>query len=304
MVRLGNGSYNSIKIGDYWVSIDYFGVLGATLSAFAESKHHTNADNGEYIKNIMIGAYRSTSRSVQQLPFISKVREFSDLADETKSFNTNITEMAKTTLASAIAQVYARTVPSIISDVAKSIDPYQRQIDYNNPFNLDGVKQNVPFLRTVLPPKVNIFGEEMEGQGFLQIIFGARVKVAEDSEIYKEMRRLEETGNLPTITDYTGTEWVKEYTRIIGGSYSPLGMQFKQRIGQRVKLGYDYVISLDSYQEMSNEDKKTTLNATRKAVLDQMKKELQEAGDIETPDKKQSVDKSEIVLPDGTEMKI
>jgi hypothetical protein len=148
-------------------------------------------------------------------------------------------------------------LPSILSDVTKATDQYERQTGKG----ITGVKAKIPGLRNDLPVKKNIFGEDIKSEpGWSVILFGSRVKTAKDTNITKELKNV--SSSVDKAINFT--DWDKSSSQTL--------VKFKESVGQmkynqaKVKYGNELRNSLQDlfsnpeYQKLSAEDKAVVIN--------------------------------------------
>ena len=114
-----NKVYNAFKIGDKWVSADWFGVLAEPLVAIMYAKSTV------VIKKGCHAVRESVASSLTRLPGVETVASLYDDWSE-KGYMTR-KEMTDKATDDAIGFLASRMVPSIFSDIAKMIDPYERK---------------------------------------------------------------------------------------------------------------------------------------------------------------------------------
>jgi len=261
LLRTKNARANSIKMGDKWVSLEYFGFLGSSMTGFLYARKYK--DNlHEAMFNYAAGAFTQA----QELPFIDPVKDvISFIQDISPDGKIDMNDLPDLIANSATDYIRARTIPAIFYDLAKGFDTAEREVDYKNP--LEKVKSTIPGLRQTLPEKVDVFGDVIQGEPFYSsILFGARVKTARDNKIVDELKRLQSTGNLPTLTrpERTSTR-VKAFKNQVSES------KFDKTINDfRTRYKQDTARMIDSgrYKRMNDEEKKKALDKIKNDSLD------------------------------------
>lgn len=229
---LRNSNTNAIRIGDKWVSTAWLGPLGIPVTAimYARKYGDTTGEKGfQYAKGV--GA------SALQIPGVA------DIYDEVKANafkqNQSLEEMTGATTDYIKEQAASRLYPSILSDIAKAIDPYVRETTGNKFF------AKVPFLSMTLPEKRNIFGEKIEGEGAISdLLFGSRVKTDKETSIVKELSRLSDA----TDKGIAFTDWSKSSSLTLA--------QFKDKVGEKkfeeAKIAYGKLLKTELQKAVSN----------------------------------------------------
>lgn len=266
LLKLGNARENSIKIGDKWVSLDYFGFLGAPLVGFLYAKKYP----GESMTESMYSYGSGVATQSVNIPGFDQIKDIVDSASRLKpEEGKTLTEIGSEALQGAIDFVRARAIPGIVYDIAKGIDASEREVDWKNP--LDKIKAGIPGLRQTLPEKLDVFGDVIKGEPFYSsVLFGARVKTSRDNAIITELKRLDEAGQLPSLTRPEKTSSrVKELREQIGEQKFSEAMNYFRN---KYKEDTIRLIESSRYKKMSDEDKKKALDSIKDESLERMLK--------------------------------
>lgn len=256
LLALKNATPNSVKIGGRWVSLDYFGPLGAPLVGFLYAK--------KYGKTLPEQAFRyAQGVGIQSL----KIPGFNEFYNTIQSIKANapdksksIGDLGNTTLNNVIDFIRSRTIPALVYDYAKARDPFERKVDYNKP--ADKVLSTIPGQRENLPIKYTIFGDNVKSEGWATLLFGARVKTASTDPLVTELSRLDSTDNLPSITDVSKTsQRAKELKAQIGDAKFDEAMR---KFGKYFKADLTDLVNSDTYIRAEGDDE-------RKKMIDQIK---------------------------------
>lgn len=162
--------------------------------------------------------------------------------------------------------VRARTIPSFVNDLAKSFDSVERETSGGT---FDRLMSTIPGLRETLPEKYSTTSAvpRKTEPALSTILFGARVKTANDNRVIYEIDRLYKSGNRVTITDVTRS-----------GKLSELSENKQQKA--RKEFAHKYydavykLISSRSYRRKDDEQKANTLNKARRKIIESLKREL------------------------------
>lgn len=280
LMELKNATPNSLRIGGKWVSLDYFGVLGAPLVGFLYAKKY-----GKNLPDAVVKYYRGVVRQSAKIPgFDATYNMIQALKESRPAKEETVEKYLVRTAGSAVDFVRARVIPGIVYDVAKATDQTERKINYDSP--TDKLQSSIPLWRQSLPEKYNVFGESIKTEGWGTLLFGARVKTAADGPILKELVRMEEEGNLPSITDVSkrdsaiilksqlgqekfdeairkfGTYFKQDLTELINSSdyaQAENDDERKKWIEEIKNDAYDYILDEYGYFEPDEEQKKKIL---------------------------------------------
>ena len=178
LVKMKGGVFNSIKIGDKYISLDYFGPLAMPLVSFL------NARRGNDVKDKVWNYFQGSAYQALKLPVIGDLKSLLEGTGRTLTKDAN--ENIKMAQDAAIDFVSSRAIPAIITDIAKMKDEYERETN-NNAINR--LKSKVPILREKLPMQYNYgTGQPRETQNPVSQLFaGARVKEEVKKQIESEL---------------------------------------------------------------------------------------------------------------------
>lgn len=251
-----NAVFNSIRIGDKYISLDYFGPLAVPLTAVLSARRRGEVAWFGYAKGV--------ASQLQKLPGL---QEFSETVDAIGRATSNKPEKTVKNLNNALIDfVRARTIPSIVNDLAKSIDTYERETSAGT---YDKAKASIPGIRESLPLKYTTTSKtprETE-PAWSTVLFGARVKTAASNRVIYEIDRLYKKGAKPTITDVTRS-----------GKLSELSEAKQQRVRKEfAKRYYAEVYTLirtRAYRAKDDEQKAAAINKVRRQIIEQLKKHI------------------------------
>lgn len=256
------GVENSIKIGDHFVSLDYLGPLGGPLLGFLYAKKYGGQDLGN-------AAFQYVRGATGQLSNFPGWQEISDAYKGVTDIQKGLTEKDDVTLGlakGAVGGVASRIIPGIISDLAKMTDQYDRKVEKTDP--LGSVMKTLPFVRERLPIKHDLFGDKVTTENFVStLLFGARVKDSNDSEVINELVRLDKDNALPAITDVSKSSGrAKALKAQIGNEkYN----QFEIEFGQALKKGFLETMRSDDYKALSPDEKKKELDDVKDDIFEE-----------------------------------
>ena len=265
LVRFKNGVYNSIKIGNKYVSLDYFGPLAAPLVGWFEAK------KARGLVEKIASFVKAAGAQLSNVPGIKELSALTGWVDKAVS---QPTEKTLEDLWNGTAdQILARTVPAIISDVAKIVDPYER-------VSQDGIvgalASKIPGARQNLTAKADIStGREKRSENALSVLlFGARVKTAADNAMAREFKRLGDVGETPQLSDVA-----RSFRGLTDKGKAQIRMEFVKGFvnqwGNKVD-GYSNrvsrLIGSADYQAKTDAQKKEAINKIRKKMVKELKR--------------------------------
>jgi hypothetical protein len=257
LIREKNAVHNSIKIGGKYVSLDYFGPLAVPLTAMLTARKR----KGNPIIHYALGLSTQTFK----LPGLKEAQGILKTWDDLGK--TNPDKIQEEFANIAIDFLRSRTVPSIVNDIAKMMDDYERDTRGDV---FGRVKASIPFIRETLPVKQGMLSATpVETEGALStLFFGSRVKGANDSSVIREIDRLIDAGHGVTINDVTDN----------GSLLSTLSFEKKQKARRLFAKEYTKNVRAEiqkgSYRSQSNEEKASILNGIRKKATEKVKKEM------------------------------
>lgn len=250
LLKEKNVVYNSIKIGDKYVSLDYLGPIGVPVAGILGAKR----SNG-------FGAF--SGNVLSQFLRLPGVKDFADtvsgLSKMTKQTSEKNLDMLQQ---EAIDFISARTVPALVSDIAKAMDYYER--DMSNDV-WDRLKGKIPVLREELPKVYSkTTGEAVKSNGLLTLFVGSRVKEAQSNKIIREVEDIKSQGESVSLSDPT--------------KYGDLRLLDKDdKVDIRKRFAEEYAervlrtIELPSFENSSVERKAKLLNNARRHTVSKIK---------------------------------
>lgn len=273
LIESGQATYNSIKIGNKYVSLDYIAPFSAPIIGMLNAKKYGKNGIDKIIKY-----FTGAAGFITRIPGYEEVAQFFGPADERgtlknyiqryKKENIDYKKEAQDAALGSVDFISSRVIPAFIYDVAKAMDDYERQVDYSGPKSiLQKIQAKIPVLREQLPQKVDMFGEPLKAQNPLASLFaGSRFKEGRENDVLNELNRLASQSMLPSLTDiqYTSSR-IKELKQQIGDN------RFKEALIYFSTNWYkdvDKEIHRWNYQKLNDEDKKKLLNNLRSELLD------------------------------------
>ena len=259
---LRNSNSNSIRIGDKWISLDWFGPLGAPLSGILYAKKY--GGNTNFGKSVAY--FKGLGKQITRIPGI---QEFNDLYDSLSAKDKEITfgDASKSIQKTAFDQLYGRLIPSIVGDIAKASDKYERVANTS----VQKIKSKIPGLRQTLPIKQNIFGEQIKTENpFITVLFGSRIKTSQETPMIKKINDLvDKTGKNLSITDFdtsTGKQLQKAKEKLGEVKYN----EAKTKYGIEMKKELESLMNSNKYKISSDLEKINSINSLDQKVIKQV----------------------------------
>lgn len=173
-------AYNSIKIGDKWRSPIVLGPAGnlVLMGAYFQKTINEDGSPAEAMANAAAGLWESFTEQT----FLTGIKNFVEGATDIKSGGVNY-----------INNLIASFIPTIVSDVARSKDPLERQ---SGASVVSRVAARIPGARESLLPQTNILGQPIERKGNVLETMLDPTRPSKDvsTPITKELRRLMDEG--------------------------------------------------------------------------------------------------------------
>lgn len=260
VAKLANAPYNSIRIGDKWVSLAYFGTFGYAVAGMLGARQKKTATESVF------AYYKNTLLQLRQTPIIQQILDAYDYASDIQRYNKSGTDIGGEAVASVANFFASRLIPSITGDIAKGIDDKERFTRYGFDGIKDQLQQKIPFWREILPPKYNNLGDEIATESWYWILLtGSRLKTApKNTEVYSELVRLSTSGEEVSLKLDTFKD-VKLAKKLLNATeYNELTGQLQKELSN----AYANVMATEKYKEETDpERQKKYLMDTRDNVV-------------------------------------
>ena len=248
---LRNSNYNAIRIGNKWVNVDWLGPLAIPVTAIMYSRKYGNTvwEKGfQYGKGIV--------SAVKNIPGISDIYDFA--RKRAYKSNQSLDEMTSETSDFILSEAFSRLIPSIVSDIAKATDIYDRVTGSK----VSSIMSKIPGVRQTLPIKTDIFGEQVKGEpAWSDILFGARVKTNKETDMISEINNISKSVD-KTISF---TDWSKSSSKTIAQFKEKVGAdrfdKAKIEYGKELKNNLEDLFRTSKYKNASNEEKLKMINS-------------------------------------------
>lgn len=266
LVRFKNGVYNSVRIGGKYISLDYFGPLAAPIAGILEAKKR----KGTYEKAAAFA--KSVLSQAGNIPGIKEASEIAGWLDKAQKQDTLKT--ADDFANGIFDQLLSRSIPAIATDIAKIIDPKERA---NERGIVGAAAAKIPLARENLSAKVDLSeGTERKAESpLMTLLFGARVKTADQNAVAREIERLAAAGENVRLSDFTRA---KEFRDLTAKGKAQARLDFARGFtvgGLRVKGFAEQVEKLTAsavYSRKTDSQKAEAINDITANILKKLKR--------------------------------
>lgn len=186
-----------------------------------------------------------------------------------------------------VSSIPSQFVPTFASQIAQSIDPYQRQTYDPNKlqYGLNSAIAKIPFASKTLPERIDVTGKPIErysskGAKRLFDIFLNPTFINEktDDPVLSELKYIydqtKETSHfMPTVDrtlDFTDVDGNKQKIKLTGRELS----EYQRELGQRMYDEFNYVMDLPEYTNADDYGKIKLLEKAKKLVKDEVDNEM------------------------------
>ena len=241
--KLRNSNWNAFRVGGKWFSTAWLAPLAVPVTAMMYARKYGKT------KPEMIYQYgRGVANQVLDIPGLSDARDYFKSVAYKK--NKTLEEATGETGDYISGEIASRLIPSISADLAKALDPYERETK-GHP-----IKAKIPFVRETLPIKTNVFGEKMEGDSAaVDILFGSRVRTDKDNEVLKTLREVGEAVD----KNINFTDWDKSSSKnieLFKNRVSPEKFEkAKNQYGELLKNELNSYLKSSAFNASSDEDR-------------------------------------------------
>ena len=251
IARLKNAPFNSIRVGNKWISLDYFGPLAIPMAGILTARS----------RGSLMGFGQGVVSQALKAPGLKEMTSLiGDIARSTQ-YNASFENIAKDVASWGVDQAVARTIPAIFTDLGKLIDTYERETGGEM---MRRIQAKIPLLREELPIKTDVTGREVRTEP-TNILFGARVKTAVDNKVVDEIDRLNKEGQAPTLSDPTR---YGKFRDLDSDTKDKVRQEFNKKYGEEIKK----LVKSSSYKVKDDSGKKKMLNKVRKKVSEELKR--------------------------------
>ena len=243
---------NSIKVGDKWRQAHLLGPLGLML---IWGGHVRNFYDETGSATATANVTEALARSVSGMAKTFTEQTFVRGVESALGLITDPERNWERSMRTLLGPFGPSAIPTIVSDVARATDPYQRRTGEGlRGIWLDGAMARIPGLRQRLEPRVDVAGQKVERPGTpLEIMIDpTRPLEAKTSPVIAELGRLSAADYKVTPTDFGGRHGFKSLT-------PEQNTLLEQSAGQRLFTALNDLIISEEYQIMSDEEKAKTI---------------------------------------------
>lgn len=246
--KLRNSQYNAFRVGNKWISIDWLGPLAVPFTAIMYARKYGKKGPSEFAFQFGKGVLSSAL----EIPGVSDARDYFKSIIYKK--DTTLEEATGEAANYLTGEAASHLIPSIIPDLAKTTDPYERKTNKGD--GSAAVKATIPFVREELKVKRDIFGDPIETEkGLSPLLFGSRVKTNKETPLIKEIKRVSDAIDKPI----NFTDWDKSSSKKLVQFKEKVGEerfeQAKVEYGQKLKVALLTGTALSRYQRMDDDEK-------------------------------------------------
>ena len=257
LVKMKGGVFNSVKIGNKYISLDYFGPLAMPLVSIL------NARRGSDAKEKAWNYFQGSAYQALKLPVIGDIKSL--LEGTGRTLTKDVDENIKMAEDAAIDFISSRSIPAIVTDIAKMTDEYERETN-NNAVNR--LKSKIPVIREELPAQYNYgTGKPRETQNPIsQLLAGARIKDEITSPVIREIDKLLDKGESITLQKVTKSG---KLAGLSDNDKVKAEREFAKIFATNVNL----LIHTPEYKMLNDEEKAVNINNIRSLAVGQIKAE-------------------------------
>lgn len=275
--ELKNSTYNAIRIGDKWYSLDYFGGFAMPLIAVLYAKKYGEGNIAKQVGEYFVGA---ADQAIAGIPFTGSIRDM--WGKYNQQIDPNDPDSAGKGLKLAgqvLADQITSRVPGLVINIAKLFDPNEREAKGA----VNSFLSKIPGIRNILPTKQDMLGQEIltemgradtPNEKFValltQILAGARIKTAKDTGYGSEIIRLRESGTPVSLTSWKyrlGERQERLKEKVGEEKYKEI---YRDEFGKELIKKMESEISKDSYKKKEDAEKKKILDKLNDQVMDKI----------------------------------
>lgn len=275
----------SIKFGDKWYSLNYtspFGQIMAVGNNMSDAQKQGESFGGQVSAGIAGGANAVINQS-----FLQGLQGGLEAVSDPKRYASTF-----------VKQQAGSIIPTLIGDVAKSTDKFQRQV--NTP--IEAIQAKIPGLAQNLPAKTNVFGQPMaQKAGPLEMMVNPLrpTTIPTQTDLNTELRRLQDVGQ-GTLPDISKSDFFGKDTKVD----KPTIQKIKTELGPQIQSAWERAIADPIYQTMTDEDRRRSLDKIKNDLTAVYKAQNAEKYGQKQPDTKLSRDQLLVAKGYDTQIKL
>ena len=258
---------NSIRVGDKWRQAIVLGPLGLMLiwGGHVRKFYEETGSQNEAAKmsEALLASAAGMAKTFTEQTFVRSIESALGLLTDP--------ERRWTTAVRTLSGPFGPSIiPTIISDIARAPDPYQRAIGRGlRGIYRDGFMARIPGLRQRLQPRIDAAGQPVEraGSPIEVMIDPTRPIDIKTSPVIEELGRLSEAGYRVTPTDIGGKFGFRSLT-------PEQNTLLEQNAGQRLFKSLEILFASEEYRGMEDEDKEKAIERITKKARRNARAEL------------------------------
>ena len=234
---------NSIKVGDKWRSVLPAGPLGMTIILGAHLQNFINETGS--LAAALPGASFASLKSFKEQTFLVGVNQFANALNDPGRYAENV-----------VARNVGSFIPTIVSDVARASDPFERRTYVKTEGFFAPAVGRVPGVRQTLEPKIDVLGSPIlsAGNAYEIMLDPTRPTNIKSSKLIEELRRLFDARFPATPTRFADE---KSYTDTL----TPEQITYiQEKAGMILEEKLTNLIDHPEYKKLDDEDKKKKID--------------------------------------------
>lgn len=272
--QLRNSTFNAIRIGDKWYSLDYASGFAAPLVAVLYARKYGNGDPAKQVMQYTVGMADQTTN----IPFVGSLKDiFGQMQQKVNPDSPDAGQKTMEAIYDVFNNQITSRVPGLLINIAKLADTNEREATGF----IETLQSKFPILRNRLKGKQDMFGQDMLTETGInqtgvdryiatltQIMAGARVKTAKDTPYGNEIVRLKNSGTPASFTSWKyrlGERQSRLKEKVGDDEYRRI---YKEEYGAKMIEGINKKLSDEKYKKMSDADKKKEIDKLNDEVMD------------------------------------
>ena len=259
--ELRGSNYNAFRVGNKWISTDWLGPLSVPVSAIMYARKYGSTPQErafQYSKGVL--------STFQNLPGVTEIYDF--VKSNLYKGDQSLEEMVAGAGDYILEEAYSRLVPSLIGDLAKATDEYQRETGGSV---ISSIQSRLPYLRKELPIKRDIFGREMKTEGpVASVLFGSRVKTERENAVINEIGRVIDANDQSiTFTDWdrTSSKKLAQFRQSIGDDrYNDAKVDY----GRELERLVTELIDTKKYRDMTDDERADAISGLDTKAIEEI----------------------------------
>lgn len=242
----------SIKIGDQYISYQYSpaGIALATIGNFADAIRYGDLSDAEALDYLAYMVINSAS-VVKDYSFLSGAQELIETLGEKEKASDFIEKGTK---------FLARRAGSVIPNLFKQFDKMTNPQMYDAPDIKSAIMREIPWVRSMLQPKLNALGEEVKKKD--NIIFGKLVSTHEPHPVWDLLAR--KKAWVPAVS---------RTTKIDGEPITP--QEYRRLVKEHGALLKEEIMRRNNYwSNLPKQEFQKKLNMESKRIKERVKQDI------------------------------